>query len=66
MSRMENVVNNLAGIVSDARKDYDADKKKFQATAKSIGLSDEQIGERVEELERNAVSNVTQRLHPER
>ena len=66
MSRMENVVNNLAGIVTAAQQDYDANKRQFRDSAKSIGLSDEQIGERIEETERNAASNVTQRLHPTR
>ena len=64
MSRMEGVVNNLAVIVVDAQKDYEADKKKFYEAAKSIGLSDVQIGERIEESERNAVTNVIQRLYP--
>ena len=66
MSRMENAVDNMADVVTNAQRDYDADKKKFQEAAKSIGLSDEQIGERIEETERNAASNVTQRLHPTR
>ena len=62
MSRMENAVNNIGDIVTDAQKDYNADKRKFHKTAKSRGMSDLQIGEQLEELERNASSNVLHRL----
>ena len=64
MSRMENAVNNLAGIVTDAQRDYDADRKKFQRKAKSIGMSNEQIDKLLETMERNVSSNVLQKLHP--
>ena len=63
MSRMENAVNNIDDIVTDAQKDYNADKRKFHKTAMSRGMSDSQIGEQLEELERNASSNVLHRLH---
>lgn len=63
MSRMENAVDNMADIVTDAQRDYDADKRRFHKTAKSIGMSDVQVGEQLEELERNASSNVLHRLH---